>query len=614
MTNFMKDLELQRKSLPNEPGIYIFTNKDKTPLYIGKAANLRKRVNQYFSKSTYNDPYYQEKIKDLIQKVNSIEYIVTENEKEAYILENIQIKKFQPRYNVIMRDSKSYPWVAIFYSEEYPRIRVIRGPEKYSQKNLFLGPYTDKKEIIRILRDLRKLFPYCSCKKKVKIRERPCLYYQIKLCPGPCINAITKELYLENIKNIELFLKGETDDLQRQIKSKMNKASQKLNFENAAFWRDKLQAIENSTTDQSVLLNNKENKDIIGYHNDENQNYFAMIIIHIRDGKITNKSSFNFNLKDKIFEKEDIFPLIMEQFYQDTIKNLPDIIVIPEQYKAIEIFIALLRDYKKNIQIRLPFEQEYGLMRIAEKNAKVLVQQEIQMEEIKNKDQNLIDSALSEVKEVLGLSEAPRIIEGFDISNIQGTNATGSMVYFLNGRPYKRFYRHYNIKSKSTPDDVAMMKEVMKRRYNMLLERNLELPDLILVDGGKGQLNAGQIVLKELGIEEIPILGLAKRLEEVYIPNKRNPILLPSESLALKLFQQVRDEAHRFAIRLHKKQRKKSIKRSILDDIKGVGPSTRNKLLKFFGSVEDIRKATFEELSKIVGKKLAKVILDELNK
>lgn len=610
----MKDLELQRKSLPNEPGIYIFTNKDKTPLYIGKAANLRKRVNQYFSKSTYNDPYYQEKIKDLIQKVNSIEYIVTENEKEAYILENIQIKKFQPRYNVIMRDSKSYPWVAIFYSEEYPRIRVIRGPEKYSQKNLFLGPYTDKKEIIRILRDLRKLFPYCSCKKKVKIRERPCLYYQIKLCPGPCINAITKELYLENIKNIELFLKGETDDLQRQIKSKMNKASQKLNFENAAFWRDKLQAIENSTTDQSVLLNNKENKDIIGYHNDENQNYFAMIIIHIRDGKITNKSSFNFNLKDKIFEKEDIFPLIMEQFYQDTIKNLPDIIVIPEQYKAIEIFIALLRDYKKNIQIRLPFEQEYGLMRIAEKNAKVLVQQEIQMEEIKNKDQNLIDSALSEVKEVLGLSEAPRIIEGFDISNIQGTNATGSMVYFLNGRPYKRFYRHYNIKSKSTPDDVAMMKEVMKRRYNMLLERNLELPDLILVDGGKGQLNAGQIVLKELGIEEIPILGLAKRLEEVYIPNKRNPILLPSESLALKLFQQVRDEAHRFAIRLHKKQRKKSIKRSILDDIKGVGPSTRNKLLKFFGSVEDIRKATFEELSKIVGKKLAKVILDELNK
>lgn len=614
MTNFMKDLELQRKSLPNEPGIYIFTNKDKIPLYIGKASNLRKRVNQYFSKSTYNDPYYQEKIEDLIQKVNLIEYIVTENEKEAYILENIQIKKFQPRYNVIMRDSKSYPWVAIFYSEEFPRIRVIRGPEKYSQKNLFLGPYTDKKEIIRILRDLRKIFPYCSCKKKVKIRERPCLYYQIKLCQGPCISAITKELYLENIKNIELFLKGATDDLKKQIKGKMNKASQKLNFEIAAFWRDKLQAIENSTTDQNVLLNNKENKDIIGYYNDENQNYSAMIIIHIREGKITNKSSFSFNLKEKIFEKEDIFPLIMEQFYQDTIKNLPDIIVIPEKYKNIEIFVALLRDYKKIIQIRLPFKHEYGLMRIAEKNAKVLVQQEIQMEEIKNQDQNLIDSALSEVKEILGLSKAPKIIEGFDISNIQGTNATGSMVYFLNGKPYKKFYRHYNIKSKSTPDDVAMMKEVMKRRYNMLLERNLELPDLILVDGGKGQLNAGKSVLKELGIEEIPMLGLAKRLEEIYVPNKKNSILLPSESLALKLFQQIRDEAHRFAVRLHKKQRKKSLKRSILDDIKGVGPSTRNKLLKFFGSVENIRKATFEEVSKIVGKKLAKVILDELSK
>ncbi|MFW9772558.1 MAG: excinuclease ABC subunit UvrC, partial [Candidatus Thorarchaeota archaeon] len=450
MTNSIKDLDLQRRSLPNEPGIYIFTNKEKTPLYIGKASNIRKRVNQYFSKSTYTDPYYGEKIKELIQRVDSIDYIVTENEKEAYILENIQIKKFQPRYNVIMRDSKSYPWVAIFYSEEYPRIRVIRGPEKFSQENLFLGPYTDKKEIIRILRDLRKIFPYCSCKKKVKKRQRPCLYYQIKLCSGPCIRAIDRESYLENIKNIELFLKGETDELKEQIKNKMNKASQKLNFEIAAFWRDKLQAIDNSTTDQNVLLNIKENKDIIGYYSDENQNFIAMIIIHIRDGKIANKSSFSFNLKEKIFEKRDVFPLIMEQFYQETKNNLPDIIVVPERYKNIEIFMALLKDYKKQIQSRTPLEHEYGLMRIARKNAKVLVQQEIQMEEIKNQDQNLLDQALSEVKEVLSLPDEPKIIEGFDISNIQGTNATGSMVYFLNGKPYKKLYRHYKIRTKST--------------------------------------------------------------------------------------------------------------------------------------------------------------------
>ncbi|MFX0033218.1 MAG: excinuclease ABC subunit UvrC [Candidatus Hodarchaeota archaeon] len=610
----MKDLDLQRKSLPNEPGIYIFCSKDKSPLYIGKASNIRKRVNQYFSKSTYNDPYYGEKIKDLIQKVDSIEYIVTENEKEAYILENIQIKNFQPRYNVIMRDSKSYPWVAIFYSEEYPRIRVIRGPEKYSKENLFIGPYTDKKEIIRILRDLRKIFPYCSCKKKVKKRERPCLYYQIKLCSGPCIEAIDKDLYLENIKNIELFLKGETEELKMQIKEKMDIASQNLNFEIAAFWRNKLQAIDHSTSDQSVLLNTKENKDIIGYYGDENQNFFAMVIIHIRDGKITNKSSFSFNLKDKIFEKEDIFPLVMEQFYQDTKGNLPDTVVIPERYKNIEVFTLVLKDYKNQILIRTPIENEYGLIRIAQKNAQVLVQQEIQMEEIKSKEQDIIDLTLSEVKHVLNLPDVPKIIEGFDISNIEGTDATGSMVYFLNGKPYKKFYRHYNIKGKSTPDDVAMIREVIKRRYNMVLQQNIELPDLILVDGGKGQLNAGISVLKELGIEEIPIIGLAKKLEEIYLPNSKDPILLPIDSLALKLFQQVRNEAHRFAVRLHKKQREKRIKGSILDEIKGVGPATRNKLLKFFGSVENIKIATLEEVSTIIGKKLAKIILEELNK
>lgn len=610
----MKDLDLQRKSLPNEPGIYFFTDKNKSIIYIGKATNIRKRVNQYFSKSTFNDPYYEEKIKDLRQKIKSIEYIVTENEKEAYILENIQIKKHQPRYNVIMRDSKSYPWVAIFYSEEFPRIRIIRGPEKYSEKNLFLGPYTDKKEITRILRDLRKIFPYCSCKKKIRKRVRPCLYYQLKLCPGPCIKAIDKKSYLENIKNIELFLKGETTELRTQIEKEMNVASEELNFEIAAFWRDKLQAINSSTTDQSVILNTQDNKDLIGYYNDENHNYFAMVIIYIRDGKIVNKSSFSFNLKEKIFEKEDIFPLVMEQFYQDIKQNLPETIVIPERYENIDVFLAVLRDFKKNIQIRTPFEKEYGLIRIVKKNAKVIVEQEIKMETIKNKEEDLIKTILDEVKSLLNLTKPPKIIEGFDISNIEGSDATGSMVYFLDGKSYKQFYRHYKIRSKSTPDDVAMMKEVIRRRYNMLLQKNLELPDLILVDGGKGQLNAGVSVLKSLGLEGIPIIGLAKKLEEIYVPNKKDPIVLPNNSPILKLFQQIRDEAHRFAVRLHKKQREKRITGSMLDDIKGVGPATRNKLLKHFGSVNNIKTAKFEELSPITGKKLAEIILKELNR
>jgi excinuclease ABC subunit C len=292
----MKDLELQRKSLPNEPGVYLFADQDGSIIYVGKALNLRKRVSSYFLKTSYNDPFYEEKIKLLVENIYSIEYIVTENEKEAFILENIQIKKYQPRYNVIMRDSKSYPWVALFYSEEFPRIRIIRGPEKYSKKNHFLGPYTDKKEITRILRDLRKIFPYCSCKKKIRIHKRPCLYYQLKLCPGPCIKAIGKKDYIENIKKIELFLNGETEQLKNEIKEKMEIASRHQDFEKAAFWRDKLQAIDNSTIGQNVLLSAGENKDIIGYYSDQNQKYIAMIIIHIREGKILNKSSFIFNL------------------------------------------------------------------------------------------------------------------------------------------------------------------------------------------------------------------------------------------------------------------------------------------------------------------------------
>ncbi|GAG76208.1 unnamed protein product, partial [marine sediment metagenome] len=285
------------------------------------------------------------------------------------------------------------------------------------------------------------------------------------------------------------------------------------NFEIAAFWRDKLQAIDNSTTSQNVLLDRKENKDIVGYYKDEGQKYIAMVIIHIREGRISNKSSYPISIEDKIIQNKDIFPSILEQFYQDLTHNLPDVIVIPDIYEGINLFKEILTEHKIDLIIRLPLAEEYGLLRIANKNAKVMVEQEILMKEIKRKDDNKIQEALEEAKEILNLPKIPRVIEGFDISNIEGTDATGSMVYFLEGRPYNKYYRHFKIRTKSTPDDVAMMKEVIKRRYTMLIEKNLSLPDLILVDGGKGQLNAGYSILKELGIEGIPIIGLAKNLK-----------------------------------------------------------------------------------------------------
>jgi excinuclease ABC subunit C len=608
----MDELEVQRKSLPNEPGIYFFKNKVGKIIYIGKAIDLKKRVSSYFLKTSFMDPFYEEKIKELVKEINSIEIIVTENEKEAYILENIQIKKYLPRFNVFMRDSKTYPGVAIFYGEKFPRIRVIRNPEHYPKDTLFIGPYTDKKEIIRILRDLRKIFPFCSCKKKVIRAKRPCLYYQLKLCPGPCMGEITSEEYLQNIQKIELFLKGETDELKNQIKEKMIESSTLQDFETAAFWRDKLTAIDSSTTSQSVIFEYEEDKDILGYFSDDEQRYLALLIIHIREGQIMNKSSFLIDLRKKVIKKEAVFPSIMEQYYQNSSQNLPDTIIIPKTYNGIELFKEILSDYKSEIQIRLPNNDEFGLLRIANKNARVMVDQAIKMEKIKRDDGEVIQKTLEEVQNILKLPNFPRIIEGFDISNIEGTNATGSMVYFLEGKPYKKNYRHYKIKSKSTPDDVGMMKEVIKRRYSMILEKGKTLPDLILVDGGKGQLNAGISVLKELGIQ-IPIIGLAKKHEHVFLPNKKDPELISLDSSVIRLFQQIRDEAHRFAIRLHKKQREKKTTGSSLDKIKGIGAVTRNKLLTHFGSLEGVKEASYDELSKLVGPKLAEIIKKELN-
>jgi len=607
----MPTLELQRKSLPNEPGVYLFLDKKNIVIYIGKAINLKKRVNQYFLKTTYSDPFYEEKIKELVKNIQTIEYIVTENEKEALILENIQIKKHLPRFNVVMRDSKSYPWVAIFYSERFPRIRVLRNPEKYSQENSFIGPFTDKKEILRILRDLRKIFPYCSCKKPLRKKKRPCLYFQLNLCPGPCYTDINEKEYRENIQKIELFLKGETSELKKNIEEKMRNASENQSFELAAYWRDKLEAIDHATDRQHVLMDNEANKDIIGFFNEDK--YIAIVIIHVREGRIFNKSSFTFNLKEKLVQKNEILNSILEQYYQDFKTQLPEQIIIPQLNKRFKVLKSFLRDLKEDVEIKTPVgEYEISLLRIANKNARVMVNQEIQMEEIKMDDKEFREKILEDTKELLNLSSLPRIIEGFDISNIEGLDATGSMVYFLNGKPYNRNYRHFKIRSKSTPDDVAMMKEVIRRRYSMLLERNLQLPDLILVDGGKGQLNAGISVLNKLGLN-IPIIGLAKKFEEVYLPNQKEPLYLPKNSPTLKLFQRIRNEAHRFAVRLHKKHRKKRLIGSILDDIDGIGPITRNKLLTHFGSVENIKKASNEEITQIVGKKLAKKILNEFH-
>ncbi len=610
----MVELEVQRKSLPHKPGVYLFKDETNNIIYVGKAINLNKRVTQYFQKSTYKDPYFGEKIQDLMNHVKNIDYFVVENEKEALILENIQIKKYLPKYNVRYRDDATYPFLMITYSEKYPRIQIIRGPEKFNQKNMFLGPYTDKKELRRILRFIRKTIPYCSCKRKISIKQkRPCMYYQIKLCPGPCVGKIIPEDYLQNIKQIELFLRGETEILVEFLNTRMERAAEGKNYEAAAKWRDRLEDLTGVTTKHTVISSYIKDQDIIGFY--EGKEHATILVLFIREGKISSKKSFFYDLNDKIVDHNRIISTFIKQYYLQPTTILPEEIIVNELNDEFEILKDIINEKeKRKVIFKVPKTYyEEGFLRIANNNAKVIAEQEKIKQELEKISPDKIKEALNELKKVLNLPKFPHIIEGFDISNIQGTDPTGAMVTFLNGNPYKKYYRHYKIRLKSTPDDVGMMKELVSRRYKTVLERGYSFPDLILINGNKGQLNASLSILNELGIGNIPIIGLAKKFEEIYKPGEREPIILPDDSLGLNLLKRVRDEAHRFGIKLHKKLREKRVSKSILDDIPGIGPFKRTKLLEIFGSVDGLKKAKLEEIAKVVGEKLASVIQDFLS-
>jgi len=610
----MVELEVQRKILPHKPGVYLFKDETNNIIYIGKAVDLNKRVTQYFQKSTYKDPYFGEKIQDLVSHIKNIDYFIVENEKEALILENVQIKKYLPKYNVRYRDDATYPFLMITYSEKYPRIQIIRGPEKYNQKNMFLGPFTDKKELRRILRFIRKIIPYCSCKRKISEKQKkPCMYYQIKLCPGPCVGKIISEDYLQNIRQIELFLRGETEQLVEILNTKMKKSAEEKNYEAAAKWRDRLEDLTGATTKHTIISSDIKDQDIIGFY--EGKEYATILILFIREGKISSKQSFFYDLNNKIVEENGIINTFMKQYYLRPTTILPDDIIVNELSDEFKILKDILNEKeKKKVIFKVPkTHYEEGFLKIANNNAKVIAEQEKIKQELEKASPDKIKESLNELKEVLNLPKNPRIIEGFDISNIQGTDPTGAMVSFLDGNPHKKYYRHYKIRLKSTPDDVGMMKELVNRRYKTVLERGYSLPDLILIDGGKGQLNASLSILKELGIGNIPIIGLAKKFEEIYTPNEKKPIVLPTNSPGLNLLKRVRDEAHRFGIKLHKKLREKRVSKSILDDIPGIGPFKRTKLLEIFGSVDGLRKAKLEDITKVVGEKLASVIQDFLS-
>jgi len=560
-------------NLPNKPGVYIMRDETDTIIYIGKAKNLIKRVKSYF-----REKLDRPKTQILMSHFHSLEYIVTNSEKEALILEATLIKKHSPRYNVQLKDDKRYPYVKIT-DEEFPRLVITRNVTK---NGVYFGPFTDVGSVKQTVKFLKSLFKIRTCRNM----NGPCLNAQIDLCYAPCDGRISKEEYSEIINKIDLFFQGKYSTIVKNLKREMMDAAAKEEFEKAAVIRDQINSIEEIMEKQFVdLVDDDLDQDVIAIAPGENE--VVVIIMPIRNGKIVGRDDFLMSASQYDSSSEIMFAFI-QQYYGYN-RHVPKQILLDENIDDKELLEDWLSDLRGNkVKIKVPQKGvKLRLVKMAKKNAEIIKHQKKKMED-----------ALIELKKYLKLEKLPRVIEGYDISNISGKFAVGSKVSFKDGKPNKKKYKHFRMETPG-PNDFAMMEELLTRRLKMV-DRDPE-PDLIVIDGGKGQLGMACGVLDKLNLTHIPIIGLAKEFEEIFIPNSSRPIIIPKNNKALHLLQQVRDESHRFAITYHRKLRSKNIQASSLDDIVGIGKKRKIALLKEFGSVDNIKKASVEELAKIEG-------------
>ncbi len=530
------------KNLPSNPGVYIMKDAGGRTIYIGKAKNLKKRVKSYFDNTTKDI-----KTATMAKHVKNIEFIVTDSEIEALVLENSLIKKTKPKYNIDLKDDKAYPYIRITTEDEYPRVLLSRRMLKNS-KSKYFGPYTTS--VISLIRTINATFKLRDCPggnpKKLPGRK-PCLLYEIGHCFAPCAKNISNEEYRALVGDAVDFLNGKSDYLIKALEKRMKKASETHAFERAATLRDQIKKIEEFRTRQKIVSTPDKNRDVIGYADDGKD--MIVTIFFVRTGAVTGSRNFVFSMTET---KKDILTSFVKQFYANQTSSPKEIIInenIDDQH-AIEEWLKKL--YGRKIEIKIPKKGELKkLVNLVSKNAQIsLEQHKIRYVKIKE--------ALLQLKKELNLPQLPERIEAFDISNIQGKNAVGSMVTFVTGMPKKSDYRKFKIRTVFGSDDFSMMKEVIKRRYTRVLKEGLQLPDLILVDGGKGHLNVALGVLNELNLD-IPVCALAKREEEIFLPEKTNPVILERNTQGLYLVQRIRDEAHRFAVTYHKKLREKEL-------------------------------------------------------
>jgi len=594
-----EELQRQLASLADGPGVYLFKNVDKEVIYIGKALSLRNRVRSYWNTTSWRE---RPKLAVMIPKVSQVETILTNSEKEALILEATLVRQHMPRYNVHLKDDKRYPWLAITYDESFPRLVMVRDPlrlRKESPKAKVFGPYVEAGAMWETVRVLRKVFPMRQ-RKRPLFKDRPCMNYYIGLCMGPCQNLVQEPVYDRLVAQVEMFLAGRQNEVVAQLRKEMEDAAGRLEFELAAKIRDRLMALEKIIERQQVFFEDARiSYDVVaGYHIDR---LAAICLLRIREGKLISSETFALPLVEKTSPLE-AFESFVDQYYtscEDV--NLPAELILQQEPEDIEVLRELL-DTRTGHAVKIAVPRrgtKLGLVELAAKNARMALEKRVQEE---SSESQKLTAIVLRLQHELALKAPPRRIECFDISNIQGTDNVASLVVFENAQPKKSEYRQFKVKGvEGQANDFASMREVVGRRYRRLLEELKPLPDLIVIDGGKGQLNAALAALSELKLDGPDIIGLAKKQEEVYVPGRQEPLLLPRRSEALHLLQRARDEAHRFALTLHRKLRAKRSLVSELDGMPGLGKARRKRLIDHFGSVDQIKQATLEELKAVPG-------------
>lgn len=598
-------LEEKLKNIPRKTGVYQHKDADGKVLYIGKAVNLRSRVRSYFHERRPRDG----RLEVMSRKIADVEVIVTDTEAEALILENNLIKKLKPRYNVNLRDDKTYPFICI-KNERFPRVFPTRNVKK--DGSTYIGPYTNVKNMKLMLRTIRSIFKLRTCNLNLSQeaieagKYDPCLEYHIKKCAAPCVGYQSEDAYNRTIEQVAKLLNGHTKQLVELLHDEMQRLSDEMKFEEAADLRDRIKALEKYSRKQKVVSGDEIDRDLFALRADRDENVACGVIFKVREGKVIGRQHKYIRPVEGL-EDAELMQRLLEDYYTET-SFFPEEVLLDHKVDESSALLELLAQKRgKKVPVKVPKRgSKAGLMRMVGTNAEMLLEEwKIQK---KKRGEDRIPHSVKQLQKDLRLPALPQRIECFDVSHLAGTGTVASCVVFLDGRPLKSDYRHYKIRTTEhgKPDDYLAMREVITRRYRNVLDEDGPWPDLVVIDGGKGQLSAAVEALQEVGAYgKFPVIGLAKRLEEVFFPGDSDPVFIAKTSTSLQLLQRARNEAHRFAVALQRKQRKKQTLQTELHDIRGVGQKTAQKLIKEFGSVKQVKAASEEAIREVVGPAIA---------